>query len=156
MKTIRRNTFETNSSSTHSITMCMENEYEKWKAGELYYLEANNAFVTPEERNEILRRMTLENKFDYHYGKRDEPSTYTYKGVTVNWENKKELVTKENLAEITDKDIEDYINENFDRYEMPCSYNQYYDDIEYETYETEFTTPQGEKVISFGYYGQDY
>ena len=29
MKTIRIGTFETNSSSTHSITMCMESDYEK-------------------------------------------------------------------------------------------------------------------------------
>ena len=29
MKIIRNATFETNSSSTHSITLCMENEFEK-------------------------------------------------------------------------------------------------------------------------------
>lgn len=31
MQTLRRGVFETNSSSTHSITMCLESEYEKWK-----------------------------------------------------------------------------------------------------------------------------
>lgn len=34
MKAIRQGCFETNSSSTHSITMCMENEFEKWKNGD--------------------------------------------------------------------------------------------------------------------------
>lgn len=37
MKQIRRNVFETNSSSTHSITMCMKSEFDKWVAGELVW-----------------------------------------------------------------------------------------------------------------------
>jgi len=30
----RREVFETNSSSVHSITMCMQSDYEKWKNGD--------------------------------------------------------------------------------------------------------------------------
>ena len=37
MKLIRRGTFETNSSSTHSITMCKESDFDKWKNGEMYF-----------------------------------------------------------------------------------------------------------------------
>ena len=37
MKQVRRSVFETNSSSTHSITICTEDEYEKFKSGELMY-----------------------------------------------------------------------------------------------------------------------
>ena len=33
MKTIRLGTFETNSSSTHSMVICSEEEYEKWANG---------------------------------------------------------------------------------------------------------------------------
>ena len=33
---IRRGVFETNSSSTHSLTMCSEEEFEQWKNGEKY------------------------------------------------------------------------------------------------------------------------
>lgn len=32
---IRRNVFETNSSSTHSLTMCMKEEYDSWECGEV-------------------------------------------------------------------------------------------------------------------------
>lgn len=39
MKQIRRGVFETNSSSTHSITICTEEEFEKSKSGELVYDE---------------------------------------------------------------------------------------------------------------------
>lgn len=34
---VRNGVFETNSSSIHSITMCSESDYEKWKNGEIYY-----------------------------------------------------------------------------------------------------------------------
>ncbi len=36
---IRRNVFETNSSSTHSLTMCSEEEFEAWKRGEVLFTE---------------------------------------------------------------------------------------------------------------------
>ncbi len=34
---IRRSLFETNSSSIHSLTMCSDSDYEKWKSGEYIY-----------------------------------------------------------------------------------------------------------------------
>lgn len=34
---VRRNVFETNSSSVHSLTMCTQSDYDKWKDGELIY-----------------------------------------------------------------------------------------------------------------------
>ena len=34
---IRRGVFETNSSSTHSLTMCSEEEFEAWKRGEVLF-----------------------------------------------------------------------------------------------------------------------
>lgn len=49
MRTLRTGVFETNSSSTHSITMCTQDEYDRWKDGELYYLEDSERFVTKEE-----------------------------------------------------------------------------------------------------------
>ena len=39
---IRKNTFETNSSSTHSICICTEEQHEKWSNGELYLNESNS------------------------------------------------------------------------------------------------------------------
>ena len=37
MKQIRRNVFETNSSSTHSLTMCSKSQFEDWKAGKVLF-----------------------------------------------------------------------------------------------------------------------
>lgn len=52
MKTIRRSTFETNSSSTHSMTICTKSEYEKWMNGELLFDRYNEKLVNPEEIKE--------------------------------------------------------------------------------------------------------
>ena len=34
---IRKNVFETNSSSTHSLVMAVASEFDKWESGEYYY-----------------------------------------------------------------------------------------------------------------------
>lgn len=35
---VRSHIFETNSSSVHSLTMCTEEEFNKWKSGDLFYI----------------------------------------------------------------------------------------------------------------------
>ena len=43
---IRRGVYETNSSSTHSLTMCSDEEFEQWKNGELLFDEwGSESFV---------------------------------------------------------------------------------------------------------------
>lgn len=42
---IRRGVFETNSSSTHSLTMCTESDFEKWLNGELVWSRWNDELV---------------------------------------------------------------------------------------------------------------
>ena len=64
MKQIRRGVFETNSSSTHSITMCSKEDYDKWESGDVYLNDGSGwaslstnkdkQFVTKEEAIEIL------------------------------------------------------------------------------------------------------
>lgn len=46
---IRKGVFETNSSSTHSITMCSKEEFDKWKDGELLFDALDDVFITREE-----------------------------------------------------------------------------------------------------------
>ena len=98
---IRRGVFETNSSSVHSITMCMQSDFDKWKAEELVFDRWNDV-----------------------------------------------------LAPVTD-DIKKAMEEDDDQF---LTYEQFFHDwdcLEYETFKEDFTTPTGEKVISFGYYGHD-
>ena len=49
---IRHGVFETNSSSTHSLTMCSEEEYETWKKGDILFDDWCEEFVKPCEVKE--------------------------------------------------------------------------------------------------------
>ena len=128
MKTVRLGTFETNSSSTHSITMCMESDYEKWKNGEMYWHRWNDELVSKEEVEKEMAKL------------RDEFIADNPDFDENNEEWKEEL--------------EQYINEDKTYY----TYEEFndYDYIEYETFVDTFETPNGETVIAFGYYGNDY
>ena len=42
---IRKNVFETNSSSVHSLCICTEEEFDAWKKGKLYYDYWNDKFT---------------------------------------------------------------------------------------------------------------
>ena len=46
---IRRGVFETNSSSVHSLVMCTDDDYNKWKSGEFLYDKWAAKLVTLEE-----------------------------------------------------------------------------------------------------------
>lgn len=48
MKQIRQGVFETNSSSTHSLTMVSKEEYDKFAAGELLWDDYAGALITKE------------------------------------------------------------------------------------------------------------
>lgn len=121
---VRQGTFETNSSSTHSITMCMESDFEKWKNGEMYWDRWNDSLVSKDEvekeKNRLREQFISENP---DFNENDEE-----------WKEK----------------LEDYIEDDSDYY----TYKDF-NDLEYETYEDTFKTPNGEEVIAFGYYGYD-
>lgn len=151
MKTIRQGTFETNSSSTHSLTMCSGSEFDKWKNGELFYSESHDKFVSKEERDIILKKLVIMDKVSY------ENNSYEYKGVKFTYDDRDTLIfTEDNLAEITEEDIENYLDYEFDTYACPMSYEQYFEQMEYETFSDEYKTSSGDKVIAFGYFGNDY
>lgn len=97
---IRREVFETNSSSVHSLTMCTKSDYDKWKNDELVWSRWGDELVPVTDK--IKRSM--------------------------------------------DNGERDYL-----------TYDQFndYDYIEYETFLETFTTPKGETVCGFGYYGHD-
>ena len=46
---VRRGVFETNSSSVHSLVMCSDDDYNKWKKCELLYSKWDDRFYTLEE-----------------------------------------------------------------------------------------------------------
>lgn len=69
-KVIRRGVFETNSSSTHSITMCSQEDYDKWEKGEVLFVDGD--FVTREEAIEELKKDKYFNKNNPDFDFTDE------------------------------------------------------------------------------------
>lgn len=53
MINIRLDTFETNSSSVHTLVIANDDTYKKWNNGELYYDLENEQFVTFEEAKRL-------------------------------------------------------------------------------------------------------
>lgn len=104
MKVIRAGVFETNSSSTHSLCICTEDEYNKWKNGDLIYSYWENDMITPPHN---LDELLDEDSPEFDYDARDNYRTYDYEDEYLEW------------------------------------------------YDYHFTTPSGDKMVAFGWYGHD-
>ena len=63
---IRKNVFETNSSSVHTITICSLKEFNEWENGNLYYRKYNGSFCTKEE---IINKLESQAWFTKYYEK---------------------------------------------------------------------------------------
>lgn len=65
MLQIRRNVFETNSSSTHSLTICSKDEYQDWVDGKCYWSRWNENFVSNEEVEEKFKKSSYDDFDEY-------------------------------------------------------------------------------------------
>lgn len=110
MKLIRRGTFETNSSSTHSITMCKESDFNKWKNGEMYWDRWNESLVSKEEVEKEMAKLKEEFISEHPDYDKDD----------IDWEEQ----------------LEDYLNSDKEYY----TYEEFndYDYMEYETFEDSY------------------
>jgi len=127
MKTIRANTFETNSSSTHSLVILTEEQETLFNSGELYFRsEYDNDIITKKERNEIILKSMSED----------------------GWE------TIVNLSE--EENIKKYISDWVDGYGLPISLDNWLDSYELDTNVEHYTSPSGDKLIICTKYGHNY
>ena len=133
---IRRSVFETNSSSTHSLTMCSAKDYDKWANGELLFDSYNGNFVN------INTQITESDKV--------EAKKY--------YEKKKEKYWKEwnHLSE-------EEVNEWYEKYMYECkkidtyryeTFDEFFDGY-LEEFEERYTAENGEVIVAFGKYGYD-
>ena len=83
---VRQGVFETNSSSTHTLTICSKDDFDKWGRGEVFWLDndwhkldTNKNFVTPEELEELadVKNLVPQDKWDMFY-MGDEGSSTMY------------------------------------------------------------------------------
>jgi len=150
---IRKNVFETNSSSTHSLVMCSGDEWD--------LLEKNEAFLVSEST--VVKKENLITEFikakDYRKKQWEE---YCQKN---NLDSTDYNVLANNIIKgynpERDYDEEDFDDDEFlacfDKYDI-CTLDQFWEmyEDEYETYTDSYETKSGEKVMAFGYYGNDY
>lgn len=134
-KQIRRGTFETNSSSTHSLTMCSEEEFNRWKNGELLFKRWEEKFVEPKQLSE---KDKVEAKEEYDCLKQD----YWKDWATLSDEEKNKWYSKY----ATEHELKDYDAKTYDEY-------MNYGDLE--TFVDTYTTKSGDKVVAFGEFGYD-
>lgn len=122
---IRFGAFETNSSSTNSISICMLDDYQRWRSGELYLLMSGAVNYTSNSVRDVIQQKDAK-----LFVTRDELLEMASKELN---KSKEEISTQDAIFEVHAypfKDFEDIFGGEF--------------------FEREFTTPSGEKVIAFG------
>lgn len=135
MKQIRHGVFETNSSSTHSLTFCTEEEFEKWKAGKLLFDTYNEELV------EVDVSITDAEKND--------AKAYYERCKKTFWKVWEQL-SEEEVEAWYRKYMEDF--HKVDKYQYK-THHQYIYDSDLETFTQRYTSPSGDKIVAFGKYG---
>lgn len=135
---VRGKVFETNSSSTHSLTMCSEEEFNKWKSGELLFDYYNDCFAQS-------IALSDEDKKDARLYYDDVKGSY--------WKS---------WDQLSDEEIESWYSKYANEFIRKSKYNEfmtYKDWCERQDYLDRFvetyTSPSGDKIIAFGKYGYD-
>lgn len=136
MYSIRRNVFETNSSSTHSLIICSDKMYNDWKNMKVVYDNDNDEFVEAKQPTEIdfhkAEVMYMENKSDY----------------MKDW---KDLTPKMQLAYLKENVMEEPDPYQYKTYE---NYRNEMNSME-ESFERTWETEHGDVVHILGYMGYD-
>lgn len=159
MKYIRRGTFETNSSSCHSITLASKKDYDMWADEEAFLFYGK--FVPFTEAYVQIKTWIKEEKLDYYeqnsdYWK-DEIATYKgYLSILDNLDAKtfndifKKFITNDCIELNPLEGLFQAIRDDGETFSYQ-SYFDYYGN-EYEMFEEEKNI-EGTDVIAFGYYG---
>lgn len=131
---IRRGVFETNSSSTHSLTMCLSSDYDKWnyKSGETLLFKGSG-WCYPKDNQPI---------YNHFYTKEE----------AIAFEKSSKYAPSENFDWNDEDAVMEMLHEN-EWYDSHYYWHIFCSD--YETFENTMTTPSGDEVVVFGYYGYD-
>lgn len=143
MKQIRKNVFETNSSSTHTLAICTEDEYKDWKDGKLLFNKWNETFVknsiniTKQDRKEAEERYTIyKGKYykDWSELTEAEREEYTYNYIAQQRRQEKSFSFEEDGL-------------TYQEFMQNCNN----DGLETET--SRYTSPSGDKLVITCAYG---
>ena len=128
MKQVHSNTFETNSSSTHSICMCTKDQYDSW-ASDWDNLEADSVLYSNCEEKLVAVEEAVKYANRYH-----------------------DYVELSDILDTDSPKHDDAVDYMRDEGFMTCDD---FDNYTEEAYYKEFVTSGGETVVAFGNYGWD-
>lgn len=155
MKTIRENTFETNSSSCHTLIIVSKEEFEGVKNCDylINYRHIVSAEQAYKETMEELEQLEEKMSDSYHATYKTELTFDVFKEVLKGFNSYS--LTYSNRHDAYEGPIED--NETAVIAGLPEDYDTFetYGDEYYETYSETFTTKSGDEIVAFGYYGHD-
>ena len=130
MINIRTGVWETNSSSVHSLIMTDEDTYKKLERGDLliggYNTDFEDEFITYEQ---------------------------AYKALKELFEKYPDLYAEYDITNLDDCD-RDYIETIMGQEDIAYTLETYGGD-EFEKFEDFYTSPSGDKIVAFGYFGRD-
>lgn len=119
MKIIRLGVFETNSSSTHTMVIMSEEEYDKWKKGELLKYRWEDKFITKEENDKIIKKLIEDYAKEYNIPVEDvdvDDLKYEYDDdIAYTFEEYDDRMDLES-------DIEEYTTKNGEKLIIKCWY----------------------------------
>lgn len=152
MKTIRNNVFETNSSSTHCITIVDADDFEKFEKCEML-LDYKTLIPAEEAYNDMMKNLVdLEENMKEDYRK-------TYKD-TLTYENFIKILQSFSYGDLSYSRREDCWNDiDSDIMAVKAGLGEEVTTYHcmsgecYETFIERYTTKSGDKVVAFGYYG---
>lgn len=145
---VRQGVFETNSSSTHTLTICSKEDYEDWKHGDKFWLDndwgklqTNKSFVTPEELAKLTEK----------YNEKEQ------KRIDAGDEYAKVLDIDKVLNECRDYDSweDSYWDTERSALEAYTMDDWYQRNGDLETYSQSFTSPSGDEMVEFGAFGYE-
>lgn len=135
---VRGKVFETNSSSTHSLTMCSEEEFNKWKSGELLFDYYNDCFV-----QSIV--LSDEDKKDARLYYDDVKGSYW-----KSWDQLSDEEIQSWYSKYANECLRKSKYDEFMTYKDWCERQDYLD-----RFTRTYTSPSGDKIVAFGKYGYD-
>ena len=164
MKTVREGVFETNSSSTHTLTMCKKSEYEKFENGELLFNWDHEELDTMEEAYNSMKEyygadgssFTLVDPYKLDF--ENSLTLEKFKSIIESKESLYRYSEDENGNEIQ-YDNTDKIHSDWEAVSYFCRW-KYRKESEWPDWaEDSFcgscTTDSGETIIAFGWFGHD-
>jgi hypothetical protein len=123
---VRQGVFETNSSSTHSVSVCLATDWDAFNRGDLWMRPSDGKMLPADEAEEFNEEL-----------------------INSRVENSKRWKTPYTREEI----IKDYAT---DLYKSHADYYAWAENTYYDFFDEGSVLSNGTHVVTFGYYGHDY